>query len=198
MRKLKKAAVILLALIVVCYAVLVAAVYVMEQRAVPAGDGDCLIVLGAQVLPSGEPNLQLQYRLETTLREYQNNPCPIIVCGARGDNEPCTEAEAMSRWLVKNGVPETDVLEEGASFNTRQNLLNAMAIMDAHGLHTANIVTSDYHLARALAYAKDVGLNAGGFKAPCKPGVGYWLKNHCREALAWVKYWLISGLGMEL
>ena len=49
------------------------------------------------------------------------------------------------------------------------------------------VVTSDYHVPRSLALAKDLGYDACGMGSPCKPE--YWIKNHAREALAWVKYW---------
>ena len=48
------------------------------------------------------------------------------------------------------------------------------------------IVTSDYHLPRAMQLARDRGLAAEGLGSPCKPE--YWMKNHFREVLAWGKY----------
>ena len=45
-----------------------------------------------------------------------------------------------------------------------------------------------YEKTRVRALAEDFGFEAGGLGAPCKPE--YWLKNHAREALAWVKYWM--------
>jgi len=51
-------------------------------------------------------------------------------------------------------------------------------------------VTSDYHVPRSLALARDLGFQATGLGSPCKQE--YWLKNHARELLAWVKY-----LGMK-
>ena len=50
------------------------------------------------------------------------------------------------------------------------------------------IVTSNYHLPRAMALARDTGFEPQGVGAPIK--LIYWPKNHYREALAWVKYLL--------
>ena len=55
------------------------------------------------------------------------------------------------------------------------------------------IVTSDYHVARAVQIAKDQGLDAYGMSAPTLPE--YWLKNRAREALGWGKYLLNRALG---
>ena len=52
----------------------------------------------------------------------------------------------------------------------------------------ATIVTSDYHLPRALRIARDAGLTADGLVSATLPE--YWLKNHAREVLAWGKYFL--------
>ena len=50
------------------------------------------------------------------------------------------------------------------------------------------VVTSDYHLPRALAIARDAGLEVQGIGAPTLPE--WWIKNHFREVLAWGKYLL--------
>ena len=81
-------------------------------------------------------------------------------------------------------------MAETASFNTRENLEYALAIMEHRGLSKALVVTSDYHVARALALCEQVGIDATGKGSPSKPE--YFLKNHFREGLSWVKFWLES------
>ena len=121
------------------------------------------------------------------LELYRAYPQRIVVCGAQGTGEPVTEAQAMRDYLAANGVAESDILMEDSSFNTRQNLQNAKKLLAADSPRVL-IVTSDYHLPRALALAADTGLDAVGVGSPIKPI--YWPKNHFREALAWVKYWM--------
>ena len=58
------------------------------------------------------------------------------------------------------------------------------------------VVTSDYHVPRALSMARDLGLEAEGLGSPCLPE--YWLKNHAREVLAWGKYLLNKYLHLNL
>lgn len=93
----------------------------------------------------------------------------------------------MRAWLLERGVPEETVIAETASLNTQQNLQNAMALLPENA-RRVTIVTSDYHLPRALQLARDLGLDADGIGSPCKPE--YWMKNHSREVLAWGKYFL--------
>ena len=98
----------------------------------------------------------------------------------------------MREWLLERGAAEEDVIAETASFNTRENLMYAKAIMESRGLDEALVVTSDYHVARALALCRQVGVSATGKGSPSKPE--YFLKNHFREGLSWVKFWLESML----
>ncbi|MDD2428169.1 MAG: YdcF family protein [Eubacteriales bacterium] len=148
---------------------------------------DALIVLGAQVQPDGIPSVQLEWRLEKALAEYQRIPRIIVVCGAKGPDEPATEASVMRQWLIARGVDPGHILMDEDSFNTKENIAHAVALLP-HGQTEVTIVTSDYHLPRAMAVAKDLGLEPSGIGSPIKPE--YWLKNHTREALAWGKYFL--------
>ena len=177
---------------VILYAGLVGYICIREGsvlKEVPAAENyDAIIVLGAQVRPDGSPSVQLGWRLDAAEEAYRQKAVPVVVCGAQGKDEPMTEAEAMKQYLVGKGVPETDILTDPESFNTNQNLTNAAELLkNVPGVRKVLIVTSDYHVPRSLAIAKDLGFDACGMGSPCKPE--YWIKNHAREALAWVKYW---------
>ncbi len=152
-----------------------------------SGVSQAIIVLGAQVYPSGIVSPQLELRLRAALESYRRHPRLIVVCGAQGDNEPTAEGDVMRQWLLGQGVPPDQVLAETQSYNTRQNLKNAAALLPEEVTHVT-VVTSDYHLPRALALSRDLGLSADGIGSPCRPEIGHWLKNHSRELLAWGKY----------
>ncbi len=183
---------LLVLLAAVAYAGIVGYVCIREGsvlKEVPATENyDAIIVLGAQVTPDGTPSVQLGWRLDAAYRAWQQKAVPVVVCGAKGKDEPMTEAEAMSKYLMEKGVPETDILKDPDSFNTNQNLRNAASLLnELPGIQKVLIVTSDYHVPRAMALAQDLGFDACGMGSPCKPE--YWIKNHAREALAWCKYW---------
>lgn len=188
-------------LAVLAYAAVIIFVTVREGsvlREVPAADNyDAIVVLGAQVQPDGTPSVQLTWRLDAALKAYRQKQVPVVVCGARGANEPMTEAEAMRSYLTARGVPENQILEDPESFNTRQNLRNASKLLEGKpGIKKVLVVTSDYHVARSLALARDLGFEAIGLGSPCKQE--YWIKNHAREALAWIKYWGVKYLHLPL
>ena len=77
---------------------------VVREAAALEGNYDAIIVLGAQVLLSGEPNTQLQWRLDAAAEAWRLKNVPIAVCGAQGKDEPLPEAEAMRNYLVKQGI----------------------------------------------------------------------------------------------
>ena len=171
---------------------------VYEEASLPArGDSDVVIVLGAQVKRDGTPSVALERRLNVALSIYLEKRQTVIVCGAQGSDEPAPEGEVMRAWLTARGVLEQDVVAETASFNTRENLLYAKEIMRERGLSHAVVVTSDYHVARALALCRQVGIEASGAGSASKPE--YWLKNPVRETLSWAKFivesvlWKIKG-----
>ena len=198
LKALPRAAVWLAAAGAAVYAGLIGLVYVWEISVPQAKDYDSIIVLGAQVLPAGEPSVQLRWRLDKAKEVYGDHPCPIVVCGGQGSNEPAPEGDVMRRVLLEEGLLEQHVISEARSVNTSENIRNAWEILKARGCSRPVIVTSDYHLPRALAIARDAGLQAQGAGSPCKPGIKFWLKNHMREALAWVKYWGIKYLKLPL
>ena len=187
---------------VLVYLGLIAYVVIREKQVCTSAaelpdDYDAIIVLGAQILQNGEPNTQLQWRLDATLEAWERRQVPVAVCGAQGRDEPMPEAVSMKNYLVRHGVPEEMILMDPASFNTKQNLQNAGALLrDLQGIRKVLIVSSDYHVPRAISLAGDQGFEAVGLGSPCKPE--YWIKNHAREALAWVKYWLDRILHSDL
>ena len=159
---------------------LVACVYVRSRVERAVESADCIIVLGARVWESGEPSDALQYRLDSAVEAYNAGLAgAVIVCGAQGSNEPASEASVMKRVLVEMGVPAECIYEEDASYNTER------------GFASAIIVTSDYHVQRALWLAEDAGIETvyGYPAASPRPFFTIW-RLRTREAASWVVYWL--------
>ena len=196
LKRLLKLALVCLCLGVIFYLGVVAMVVYRQNNIPPAGEYDAIIVLGAQVKPSGEPSLQLQWRIDAAAKAWKERRSLIVVCGAQGGGEPATEASVMRAELIKQGVAEEDILMDEESFNTRQNIANAIRLLEGREVDHVLMVTSDYHLPRAMALAEDAGLTASGIGAETLPQ--YWLKNYGREGLAWIKYWMQKYLHLPL
>lgn len=150
---------------------------------------DCIIVLGARVWPDGRLSDSLTYRCESALEAYQAGLAPeIVVTGAQGADEPASEAEAMRAWFVERGVDPAHIHVEDRSRDTSENLKNAREIMRKNGWESAVIVTSDYHLQRALWIARDLEIQACGIAAQSPRPFFTWTKNRLREAVSWGLY----------
>ena len=187
--------IVVLLLGVLCALGLIGFVYYKETHLPPVQESDVIIVLGAQVKADGTPSVALERRLTAALESYRAKPQILIVCGGQGGNEPRAEGDVMCEWLLTKGVPEADVVAETDSVNTRENLRYARTIMEERGLTQALVVTSDYHVARALALCRQEGISATGKGSPSKPE--YFIKNHLREGLSWVKLWTQMLLGTQ-
>ena len=113
---LRRLLVLLIILGAVVYAGIVGYVCIREGsvlKIVPEADNyDAIIVLGAQVTPDGSPSVQLGWRLDAAYEAWQQKPVPIVVCGAQGGDEPMPEAEAMEAYLLRKGVPQSNILKD--------------------------------------------------------------------------------------
>ena len=120
------------------------------------GGLDAIIVLGAQVWPSG-PSLSLRYRLDAAYDYLINNEKTFcIVSGGQGDNEPWPEAEAMAQYLMEKGIAPGRIRKESASTNTWENLVFSGRLLSPEN-DRVGIVSNDFHIFRALHLAKKAG-----------------------------------------
>lgn len=152
---------------------------------------DYVIVLGALVYEDG-PSSILRARLDAAIEYLNENPDTIcIVSGGQGANEPFSEAEGMSRYLVSQGIDDSRIIKEGASNNTIQNIVNSKALIDAKDAKVG-IVSSNFHLYRAIGIARKQGLDACGIAGYVMPA--YMPSNMLREFFGVVKDTLLGNM----
>jgi uncharacterized SAM-binding protein YcdF (DUF218 family) len=89
-------------------------------------------------------------RTDTAITLWKAGWAPIIVfSGAAIDPVSVSSAEIMRREAVRQGVPESAVVVEGASTTTEENAAEVAKLMAQRKLKTAILVTSPYHQRRA-------------------------------------------------
>ena len=128
----------------------------MRRYRQPPEDAGFVIVLGCGIFPDGQLTLSLKNRLDAAydyLKEHEGSLC--IVSGGQGANEPVPEAQAMSAYLRSRGIHPDRILMEDRSDSTLRNLMYSREIMARYPMQpqTAAIVTSDFHVFRALMLA---------------------------------------------
>ena len=74
----------------------------------------------------------------------------------------------MARMLAALGVPKRSLILEDRSRDTMENCRNAAALLG--GTERVLVVTSDYHLRRAVMTARRAGLRADGLAAKTTGG----------------------------
>lgn len=128
--------------------------------------GDVIVVLGGGA-SSGTPDMDGEgnlygsaaNRLLTAVRLYRQTGLPILFSGGQVFADSGNEANIAKRQLIALGVPESDILAENQSLNTEQNAINTAALMKAKGLSRPVLVTSGFHMPRAMVLFKNAGLS---------------------------------------
>jgi uncharacterized SAM-binding protein YcdF (DUF218 family) len=77
------------------------------------------------------------------------------------------ESDISKKFLLQYGVPETDILIENQSNNTRENAVFTNTFLEKNGLAQSKLllITSAMHMRRSIGCFKKVGLNFTPFPA---------------------------------
>lgn len=165
---------------------LVFMIYVLFLQIVPKKkDFDYLIIHGAGLIRGRRISKLLRDRLDKAIDVYRRDPTPpkLIPSGGRGADEAISEAEAMRRYLLEKGVPDSDILVEDRSATTFENLKFSKQILDGReGRKYTALVTSNYHVYRALRYCRVIGLDCTGIGSHV--ALYYWPSALIREYIA--------------
>ena len=118
---------------------------------------DVALVLGAGVLPDGNPTPYLQRRLNSAVELYKAGTVDVLLLSGDNSTIHYNEPVAMQRYVVAQGVPEEDTVLDYAGFNTYDSCYRARAIF---GVEQAIIVSQAYHLPRAIWTCNHVGVQS--------------------------------------
>lgn len=157
--------------------------HVYSLASVPAAP--VVLVLGAKVYPDGTPSAFLAARLDVARQLYAAGTVrAVLVSGDHGE-WAYDEPGAMSRWLVDRGVPERQVVQDHAGFDTYDSCVRAKRVF---GVDQLIVVTQSFHIDRAVALCRDAGIDAVGVgDESVKQFKVAWDRGAFRERLAGVK-----------
>lgn len=84
--------------------------------------------------------------------------CPeetrLIVSGGQGPDEPCTEADAMARFITEDVGYRGGVEVEESATNTEENINNSLDMLPTRP--TIALVTSDFHVLRTEGLVREI------------------------------------------
>jgi len=150
------------------------------------------LVLGAQVYPSGRPSPFLAGRLDRAKELYDAGLVRVILVSGDNMAREYNEPDAMRTYLLDRGVPADKVVADYAGFDTYDSCARAQRIF---GVERLVVVTQGYHLPRAVATCRALGLDADGLGDTSVSGSEAWRRGALRDQLATVKtvFDVVSG-----
>ena len=161
-------------------------VYTLFLQIIPRKkDFDYVIIHGSGLLNGDRVSKLLRDRLDKAVEIYRQDPTPpiLIPSGGKGADETVAEADAMKLYLLSRGIPEKDIIPENRSATTRENLLFSKEILDRFdGRKYTALVSSNYHVYRALRYCREIGLECTGIGSHV--AFYYWPSALIREYIA--------------
>ena len=121
---------------------------------------DAAVVLGAAAW-GDKPSPVFRERINHAIALYQSERVEklIFTGGTRKEGYP-SEGEVARKFALKQGIPSHDIIYETRSKDTYQNLVNTRLLIQKHKIHSVIIVSDPYHMARAVAIARDLGIPA--------------------------------------
>ena len=110
---------------------------------------DAILVLGQPADDDGNPTPEQLARVTEAVREYERGVAPRILFSGGAAANQFVEADVMARVAAAQGIPPSAIFVETKAMDTIQNACYSARLMNNHGWHSAEVVSSDYHLPRA-------------------------------------------------
>ncbi|HKT95771.1 MAG TPA: YdcF family protein [Paraburkholderia sp.] len=76
--------------------------------------------------------------------------CKVIVSGGNPQHHAASEADTYAPWLLRAGIAKHDLVLENRSLTTWENARNVAPIVHAQRADTLFVITSAYHMQRAM------------------------------------------------
>lgn len=143
----------------------------LEFQNLPATEvprAEAIVVLGGATKPQSPPRPWVEVneagdRVLYGAKLYRDNQAPLMILSGgridwRGGGPP--ESADMAELVRSMGVPESAILQEPNSRNTRENAVNVQQLMEARGIRRILLVTSAMHMPRSLMIFKKLGIAA--------------------------------------
>ena len=190
---------VILLVAVVYVAVTVGQIWLAAYRD-DRGAVDAIVVLGAAQY-DGTPSPALRQRLDHAVQLYADEVAPVVwVTGGRRPGDRFSEASASSRYLIRNGVPDTAVQLETGGENSYQSLAAAARYLRDRDQRDVLLVSDPWHSFRIAAIAREVGLRPKVSPASRAELSGHGIRRLAHETLAvslgrLLGYRRLAGLG---
>lgn len=125
--------------------------------------GDVGLVLGcSKRFSSGVPSLYFTGRMQAAAELWKSGKLRCIIVSGDNREKYYNEPRDMKAALVKLGVPEDKIVCDFAGLRTFDSVVRARRIFGAQKI---TIISQSYHVKRAVATARQLGIDAEGYCA---------------------------------
>jgi uncharacterized SAM-binding protein YcdF (DUF218 family) len=154
----------------------------------PVVKADAIVVFGAAEY-AGHPSPVLKARLDHALELFERGLAPVVITtGGAGLDPVYSEGGVGREYLIKNGVPDVNLIGETQANDTAQSADRVANIMHTNGMRSALVVSDAYHMFRIKQMMANEGVKAFAEPRPDSLPKSRWgrLLGITREVLS---YW---------
>ena len=187
-----------------CYCLVAYFVVILESTIIigirsahrrPAFDKDYILILGCMMRKDGTPTPLLKGRADAAIKfanmqkKATGKDIIFVPSGGKGGNEPISESECISNYLVSCGIDESRILKEDKSTNTYENFMFSVDKIKEDGRVSdpkIAFATTGYHVFRSGFIASRNGVKAEGVGSKTKKY--FWINAFIRELIATMHY----------
>jgi uncharacterized SAM-binding protein YcdF (DUF218 family) len=130
---------------------------------------DAIIVLGTPADDDGNPTPKELSRVTEAVHEYERGVAPRLIISGGAAHNRFVEARVMAQVAESQGIPASAIYIEPRAMDTIQNACYSVRIMQDHGWHSAEVVSSAFHLPRAGLIFRHLPVEWRTHEAPLIP-----------------------------
>ncbi len=145
----------------------------------PDYDRDYIMILGCAIRKDGSLTPLLKGRVDSALNFERTQfaktgkHAVFVPSGGQGSDEVISEGEAMEKYLISQGVPDTQILREDKSTDTAENMSFSKKLIEQNTEDFESkkfaFATTNYHIFRGYILAQKNNMDAKGISAKTKP-----------------------------
>ena len=138
-----------------------------HAQAADCRQGDVGLLLGcSKKLSRNRANFYFTGRMEAAAELWKTGKLRCIIVSGDNREKYYNEPRDMKDALVKLGVPEDKIVCDFAGLRTYDSVVRAKRIF---GVNKMTIISQTFHVKRAVATARHLGIDAQGYCAPRIP-----------------------------
>lgn len=127
---------------------------------------DAVVVLTGMVdlKLSGQGTVEFSTAVDRIIKGMEmireNQADYLVISGGSGEliGPTLSEAKLLRDFVIRHGLPPEKILVDAESRNTRENALMTKVLLEVHHLTRIALVTSAFHMPRAMGCFRAVGL----------------------------------------